>query len=55
MVNYRIANANDIDGIVSVGKNIHGHPDGLVQAQIEKIIGKKLEMSMNVGDIVKGL
>ena len=55
VVNYRIANANDIDGIVSVGKNIHGHPDGLVQAQIEKIIGKKLEMSMNVGDIVKGL
>lgn len=54
-VSYSITNAKDIEGIVSVGKNIHGHPDRAVQAQIERIVGKKLEMTKDVGDVVKGM
>ena len=51
VVSYRIANANFIEGIVSVGKNTHGHPNGTVQAQIERIIGKPPEMTKDRGDI----
>ncbi|MBO6255653.1 MAG: hypothetical protein J6O49_18730 [Bacteroidaceae bacterium] len=52
-VSYRIANTNDIEGIVSVGRNTHGHPNGTVKAQIERIIGKTLEMTKDRGNIEK--
>lgn len=55
VVSYRIANAKDIEGIVSVGKNTHGHPNGTVKAQIERIIGKPLEMTKDRGNIEKGM
>lgn len=47
---YRIRNAADIKGIVSVGRNIHGHPDGNVKSQLESIIGNPLVMTKDVGD-----
>ena len=49
-VKYRIRRAADIRGIVSVGRNIHGHPDMTIQQQIERIIGKPLVMTKDVGD-----
>ena len=49
-VRYRISRAADIRGIVSVGRNIHGHPDGNIKSQLERIIGNLLVLTKDVGD-----
>ena len=47
---YRIKNAADIKGIVSVGRNNHGHPNGKVKSQLERFVSD-VKMTMIPEDL----
>lgn len=49
-VRYRIKNAADIKGIVSVGRNNHGHPNGKVKSQLERFVSD-VKMTMIPEDL----
>lgn len=57
-VSYKVSNAKEIEGIVSVGaNNTHGHPNATVMKQIAQFLQPNIEMTSDFGgrDIVKVL
>ena len=54
-VSYKIANACNIEGIVSVGHNNYGHPNPMVQGEINQFVNPLEMTSLLKRDIIKEL